>query len=59
MRPAGAAGKPKMDYVGLATLVLGVGALQILLDLGNDEDWFASQTIVAWRSSRRSRWRCS
>ena len=25
-----------MDYVGLATLVLGVGALQILLDLGND-----------------------
>ncbi|HOU66795.1 MAG TPA: DHA2 family efflux MFS transporter permease subunit, partial [Thermomonas sp.] len=37
---------PKMDYIGLATLVLGVGALQILLDLGNDEDWFASQTIV-------------
>ena len=38
--------KPKMDYVGLATLVLGVGALQILLDLGNDEDWFHSTTIV-------------
>lgn len=37
---------PKMDYVGLATLVLGVGALQILLDLGNDEDWFNSQLIV-------------
>jgi DHA2 family multidrug resistance protein len=37
---------PKMDYVGLATLVLGVGALQILLDLGNDEDWFHSQLIV-------------
>ena len=35
-----------MDYVGLATLVLGVGALQILLDLGNDEDWFASTKIV-------------
>ena len=41
--------KPKMDYIGLATLVLGVGALQILLDLGNDEDWFASTTIV-WLS---------
>ncbi len=40
---------PKMDYIGLATLVLGVGALQILLDLGNDEDWFASTTIV-WLS---------
>ena len=38
--------KPKMDYIGLATLVLGVGALQILLDLGNDEDWFNSTKIV-------------
>lgn len=38
--------KPKMDYVGLASLVLGVGALQILLDLGNDEDWFNSTRIV-------------
>ncbi len=39
--------KPRMDYVGLITLVLGVGALQILLDLGNDEDWFRSNLIVA------------
>ena len=38
--------KPKMDYVGLLTLVLGVGALQLLLDLGNDEDWFHSELIV-------------
>jgi len=38
--------KPRMDYVGLATLVVGVGALQILLDLGNDEDWFHSTRIV-------------
>ncbi|GAB6196098.1 DHA2 family efflux MFS transporter permease subunit [Lysobacter xanthus] len=38
--------KPKMDYIGLATLVLGVGALQTLLDLGNDEDWFNSTRIV-------------
>ena len=37
---------PKMDYVGLATLILGVGALQVLLDLGNDEDWFNSTKIV-------------
>ena len=27
-------------------LVLGVGALQIMLDLGNDEDWFNSTKIV-------------
>ena len=38
--------KPKMDYMGLATLVLGVGALQVMLDLGNDEDWFNSTKIV-------------
>jgi len=37
---------PKMDYVGLVTLILGVGALQVLLDLGNDEDWFNSTKIV-------------
>lgn len=41
--------KPKMDRIGLATLVLGVGALHLLLDLGNDEDWFASQAVfVIW-----------
>src|SRR3546814_20199824 len=38
--------KPRMDYVGLAKLVVGVGALQILLDLGNDEDWFNSTKSV-------------
>ena len=41
--------RPKMDYVGLVTLVIGVGALQIVLDKGNDEDWFSSQFIV-WMS---------
>ncbi|HEY0179737.1 MAG TPA: DHA2 family efflux MFS transporter permease subunit [Dokdonella sp.] len=38
--------RPKMDYVGLAALVIGVGALQIVLDKGNDEDWFQSNFIV-------------
>lgn len=37
---------PKMDYVGLITLIVGVGALQILLDLGNEKDWFESSEIV-------------
>jgi len=36
----------KVDHIGLATLVLGVGALQIVLDKGNDEDWFQSPFIV-------------
>ncbi len=38
--------KPRMDYVGLATLIIGVGALQVVLDLGNDADWFHSTRIV-------------
>ncbi|MGA0585931.1 DHA2 family efflux MFS transporter permease subunit [Dyella sp. KRB-257] len=38
--------RPKMDYVGLISLVIGVGALQIVLDKGNDEDWFNSTFIV-------------
>lgn len=35
-----------IDYVGLTLLVIGVGALQILLDKGNNADWFASHLIV-------------
>jgi DHA2 family multidrug resistance protein len=38
--------RPKVDYVGLITLIIGVGALQIVLDKGNDEDWFNSMFIV-------------
>ena len=36
-----------IDKIGLALLVLGVGALQILLDKGNELDWFESGIIVA------------
>ncbi len=39
--------KPRMDYVGLITLVIGVAALQIMLDKGNDADWFNS-TLIVW-----------
>jgi DHA2 family multidrug resistance protein len=35
-----------IDWVGVATLIVGVGALQILLDKGNELDWFRSTTIV-------------
>jgi len=35
-----------MDYVGLITLIIGVGALQVVLDKGNDLDWFESSFIV-------------
>jgi DHA2 family multidrug resistance protein len=38
--------RPRMDYVGLVTLILGVGALQVLLDKGNELDWIHSGFIV-------------
>ncbi|MDR5728651.1 MAG: DHA2 family efflux MFS transporter permease subunit, partial [Terriglobia bacterium] len=36
----------RVDYVGIAMLSLGVGALQILLDKGQEDDWFGSHFIV-------------
>ena len=38
--------KLPIDTVGLALLVLWVGALQIMLDKGKELDWFASGQIV-------------
>ncbi len=38
--------KPKMDVIGLLLLIVGIGCLQILLDKGNDLDWFNSNFIV-------------
>lgn len=35
-----------IDKVGLILLVLGVGALQVMLDRGREEDWFNSTEIV-------------
>ena len=34
-----------VDYWGIGMLVVGIGALQILLDKGQQEDWFASTLI--------------
>lgn len=39
--------KSPIDIVGLTLLVIGIGALQILLDKGNDLDWFHSDFILA------------
>src|SRR5215475_8543932 len=37
----------KLDYVGIALLTIGIGALQILLDKGQEDDWFGSHFIVS------------
>jgi MFS transporter, DHA2 family, multidrug resistance protein len=34
------------DYVGLALIVIGLGALQFVLDKGERDDWFASPFIT-------------
>ena len=36
----------KLDYLGIALLTLGVGALQIMLDRGEEDDWFGSHFIL-------------
>ncbi|KEZ77188.1 DHA2 family efflux MFS transporter permease subunit [Salinisphaera hydrothermalis] len=35
-----------VDYIGLALLTLGLGCLQIMLDKGQDDDWFSSTFIT-------------
>ena len=37
----------KIDYIGVALLTLGVGALQVMLDKGQEDDWFGSNFILA------------
>jgi DHA2 family multidrug resistance protein len=36
----------KVDYLGLVLLSVGLGCLQVVLDKGQGEDWFASGQIV-------------
>jgi DHA2 family multidrug resistance protein len=40
-------GLASFDAIGFSLLVLGVGALQILLDKGQEDDWFGSRFITA------------
>src|SRR5213594_1000635 len=36
----------RIDYWGIGMLAVGIGALQFVLDKGQEEDWFASNTIT-------------
>jgi len=42
MRPVRGAGRMRFDVFGFATLSLAIGALQLLLDRGQQNDWFSS-----------------
>ncbi len=35
-----------IDYIGFSLVALGLGALELVLDKGQEEDWFASRFIV-------------
>ena len=38
----------RIDYIGFSLLTLGLGALQVVLDQGQKEDWFSSHYIAAF-----------
>ncbi len=47
-RKARLAGGISLDYVGFALLVIGMGALQVVLDKGQEDDWFSSSFITGF-----------
>jgi DHA2 family multidrug resistance protein len=36
------------DWTGFGVLALGIGSLQLMLDRGQDQDWFSSPEIIAY-----------
>ena len=40
------AGAIRLDYIGFGLLALGVGALQVALDKGQQDDWLGSRFII-------------
>jgi len=43
-----AKGKLRVDYIGISLITLGLGCLQVMMDRGEDEDWFQSSFIVTF-----------
>jgi DHA2 family multidrug resistance protein len=39
-------GDLKIDAIGMGLLVVGIGSLQVMLDKGQEDDWFGSHFIV-------------
>ncbi|PPQ33677.1 DHA2 family efflux MFS transporter permease subunit [Rhodopila globiformis] len=36
----------RFDWIGFAVLALGIGGLQLMLDRGQDQDWFTAREII-------------
>lgn len=44
---AGQSAQPRtIDWLGFTAMALGLGCMQVVLSLGNQDNWFSSQTIV-------------
>jgi DHA2 family multidrug resistance protein len=43
-----AAAKASVDWMGLGLIATGLGALEVVLDKGQEEDWFASSFITGF-----------
>jgi DHA2 family multidrug resistance protein len=43
----GARALMRFDWLGFGVLTVGIGALQLMLDRGQDQDWFTSREIIA------------
>ena len=41
-------GDKTIDAIGLGLIVLGLGCLQVVMDRGEDEDWFGSRFIIGF-----------
>ena len=39
-------GPSRIDFTGICLLIVGIGALQLVLDKGQEDDWFSSPLIV-------------
>ena len=53
------AGKAKtggIDFVGFALIAIGLGALEIVLDKGQEDDWFESSFIIGFSIVAASAW---
>jgi DHA2 family multidrug resistance protein len=46
--PWASKGNKGIDYIGLSLIAIGIGAMQIVLDRGEDADWFGSSFIIAF-----------
>ena len=46
-------GKLHIDRIGIALIALGLGCLEVVLDRGQEDDWFGSHLITMSPSHRR------